>query len=66
VLLIHADDDRNVAFSQTIDLARRFERKGFEFESIAIPDDTHHWMKHANAVRVCEATAEFLKRKLMK
>lgn len=64
VLLIHADDDRNVPFSQTVDLARRFENKKFEFEYLAIPDDTHHWMKFSNAVKVSEATADFLHRKL--
>ncbi|MCX2573030.1 S9 family peptidase [Pedobacter sandarakinus] len=65
-LLIHADDDRNVAFNQTVDLAKRFEDKKFDFEFLAIPDDTHHWMKFSNAVKVSEATADFLKRKLMK
>jgi dipeptidyl aminopeptidase/acylaminoacyl peptidase len=64
VLLIHADDDRNVNFSQTVDLAKRFQETGFSFESMAIPDDTHHWMKFENALRVSEATAEFLLRKL--
>lgn len=64
-LIIHADDDRNVAFSQSIDLAKRFEDKKFEFEFLVIPDDTHHWMKFSNGVRVSEATADFLKRKLM-
>ncbi|HXH99582.1 MAG TPA: prolyl oligopeptidase family serine peptidase [Sphingobacteriaceae bacterium] len=66
VLLIHGDDDRNVAFSQTVELARRFEQKGFPFEYLAIPDDTHHWMKFQNAVKVSEATADFLRRKLLK
>lgn len=65
-LIIHADDDRNVAFSQSVDLAKRFEDKKFEFESLVIPDDTHHWMKFSNGVKVSEATADFLKRKLMK
>ena len=65
-LIIHADDDRNVAFSQSVDLAKRFEDKKFEFESLVIPDDTHHWMKFSNGVKVSEATAEFLKRQLMK
>ncbi|MGV3687229.1 MAG: S9 family peptidase [Daejeonella sp.] len=65
-LIIHADDDRNVNFSQSVDLARRFEDKKFEFEYLAIPDDTHHWMKYSNGVKVSEVTAEFLKRKLMK
>ncbi len=63
-LLIHADDDRNVPFSQSVDLARRFENKKFDFEYLAIPDDTHHWMKFSNAVKVSEATADFLHRKL--
>lgn len=64
-LIIHADDDRNVNFSQSVDLARRFEDKKFEFEYLAIPDDTHHWMKYSNGVKVSEVTADFLKRKLM-
>ncbi len=64
-LIIHADDDRNVAFNQSVDLAKRFEDKKFEFEFLAIPDDTHHWMKFSNGLKVSEATADFLKRKLM-
>jgi dipeptidyl aminopeptidase/acylaminoacyl peptidase len=63
-LIIHADDDRNVSFSQSVDLARRFENKKFAFEYLAIPDDTHHWMKFTNALKVSEVTADFLKRKL--
>ncbi len=65
-LIIHADDDRNVNFSQSVDLARRFEDKKFDFEYLAIPDDTHHWMKYSNGVKVSEVTADFLRRKLMK
>ena len=65
VLIIHGDDDRNVAFSQSVELAKRFEDKKFDFEYLAIPDDTHHWMKFSNGLKVSEATAEFLKRKLM-
>jgi dipeptidyl aminopeptidase/acylaminoacyl peptidase len=60
VLLIHADDDRNVDFGQTIDLFRRLENKGVAFEYLAIPDDTHHWMKYSNALIVDKATAAFL------
>ncbi len=64
-LIIHADDDRNVAFNQSVDLIKRFEDKKFDFEFLAIPDDTHHWMKFSNGLKVSEATADFLKRKLM-
>jgi dipeptidyl aminopeptidase/acylaminoacyl peptidase len=63
VLLIHADDDRNVRFSQTVDLARRLEKQGVPFEELIIPDDTHHMM-YANWVRVGEAVADFFVRKL--
>ncbi|MEX6688238.1 prolyl oligopeptidase family serine peptidase [Danxiaibacter flavus] len=65
VLLIHGDDDGNVPFHQTVDLAKRFMEKKFPFESLIIPDETHHWMKHSNALKVDEAVADFLKRKLM-
>lgn len=64
VLLIHADDDRNVRVSQTMDLVRRLDQTEVEHPVIIIPDDTHHWMRFANIMRVNEATAEFLERKL--
>lgn len=62
VLLIHGDDDRNVRFSQTTDLVRRLEKAGVTFEELVIPDDTHHFMRHANIVKVNSATAAFFDR----
>jgi len=59
VLLIHGDDDRNVRFNQTTDLVRRLESTGVLFEELAIPDDTHHFMRHANQVRVNAAILAF-------
>jgi dipeptidyl aminopeptidase/acylaminoacyl peptidase len=64
VLIIHGDDDRNVAFSQSTDLVRRLEAQRVPFETMVIVDDTHHWMKHENALKVGEATADFFVRKL--
>ncbi len=64
VLLIHGDDDRNVRFSQTVDLARRLAGTGVEVEEMVIPDDTHHMMKHTNWVRVDSAAAAYFKKKL--
>ncbi|MBL7850398.1 MAG: S9 family peptidase [Cyclobacteriaceae bacterium] len=66
VLMIHGDDDRNVRFSQTTDLVRRLEKKGVEMETLVIVDDTHHWMKHTNALVVYQATADYFVKKLMK
>lgn len=64
VLMIHADDDRNVRFAQTVDLVQRLRARGVELEEIVIPDDTHHWMMFANQMRVNAATAEYFERKL--
>jgi dipeptidyl aminopeptidase/acylaminoacyl peptidase len=62
VLLIHGDDDRNVRFNQTTDLVRRLEKAGISHEELVIPDDTHHFMRHANQVRVDAAVAAFFDR----
>ena len=66
VLFIHADDDRNVPFSQSIDLINRLQKKKVPMETLVIADDTHHWMKFSNALRVFQATADYLKAQLMK
>ncbi len=63
VLIIHADDDRNVRFSQSIDLIGRLEKKGVPYETLMIVDDTHHMMRWANAVTVYGAVADFFVRK---
>ncbi|UFH56426.1 S9 family peptidase [Spirosoma sp. KNUC1025] len=65
VLIIHGDDDRNVRFSQSTDLVRRLDKQGVPMETLVIVDDTHHWMKHTNALKMGTATADFFKRKLM-
>ena len=62
VLLIHGDDDRNVRFSQTTDLVRRLEKAGATFDELIIPDDTHHFLRHANLVKVDAAVAAFFDR----
>lgn len=66
VLIIHADDDRNVPFSQSTDLVQRLLEKGVDIETLVIVDDTHHFMMFANQMKVNKAAAEYLIRKLMK
>jgi hypothetical protein len=63
-LIIHADDDRNVPFSQSIDLIRRLQKTGTPLETMMIVDDTHHFMRHANQMKVDTAIADFFQRKL--
>jgi dipeptidyl aminopeptidase/acylaminoacyl peptidase len=62
VLLIHGDDDRNVRFNQTTDLVRRLGKAGVTYEELVIPDDTHHFQRHANMIRVNSAVAAFFDR----
>jgi dipeptidyl aminopeptidase/acylaminoacyl peptidase len=64
VLVIHGDDDRNVRFSQSVDLVRRLAAARIAYEELIIPDDTHHFFLHANSVRVNSATAAFFDRML--
>ncbi len=66
VLVIHADDDRNVSFSQSVDLINRLQKKKVPMESMVIVDDTHHWMKYSNTLKVFQATADYFKAKLLK
>ena len=44
MLLIHADDDRNVQFHETVDLKRRLQAKGVSVEEVVIPDDIHDFL----------------------
>jgi dipeptidyl aminopeptidase/acylaminoacyl peptidase len=65
VLLIQGDDDRNVRFHQTIDLARRLRAKGdVEVEELVIPDEIHDFLRWADWYKADRATTEFLARKL--
>lgn len=63
VLMIHADDDRNVRFNQSTDLFRRLETKGVSVESLVIVDDTHHFMRHTNWLTVDRAVGDFFVRR---
>ncbi|HUN24718.1 MAG TPA: prolyl oligopeptidase family serine peptidase [Steroidobacteraceae bacterium] len=65
VLLIQGDDDRNVPFAQTVDLARRLELRHVPFEELVIPNEIHEFLRHATWERVDQATVEFLARQLM-
>ena len=65
VLLIHGDDDRNVRFSQSTDLVRRLAMAKVPFETLVIPDDTHHFLRYANIVTVDKAAAASLERQLL-
>ncbi|MFN7944954.1 MAG: prolyl oligopeptidase family serine peptidase [Blastocatellia bacterium] len=64
VLFIHGDDDRNVAFSQTVDLAVRLRERGVPFEQIVYPDEVHDFLLHRHWIEIYKAAADFLDRHL--
>lgn len=64
VLLIHGDDDRNVPFSQTVDLVQRLRAQHVSFEELIIPDEIHGFLRWQDWVRAYSATAEFFDRTL--
>ena len=64
VLLIHGDDDRNVAFSQTVDLARKLRERGVEFEQLVFPDEVHDLLRHDHWLAVYKAATDFFDRRL--
>jgi dipeptidyl aminopeptidase/acylaminoacyl peptidase len=64
VLLIHGDDDRNVPFSESVDLAESLARAGVEYEELVFPDDVHDFLLHKNWLAALEASFDFLERKL--
>ncbi|HEX8073185.1 MAG TPA: prolyl oligopeptidase family serine peptidase [Pyrinomonadaceae bacterium] len=64
VLLVHGDDDRNVAFAQTVLLVRRLREQRVEFEQLVFPDEVHDFLRHQDWLRAYAAAADFFDRKL--
>jgi dipeptidyl aminopeptidase/acylaminoacyl peptidase len=66
VLLIHADDDRNVEFHQTVDLKQRLLEKGVTVEELVIPDDIHDFLLWRTWRTVTTATGAFFEKQFMR
>jgi dipeptidyl aminopeptidase/acylaminoacyl peptidase len=64
VLLIHGDDDRNVPFEQTVDLAQRLREHHVPFEQLILPDEIHDFLLWKTFIRSYSATADFFDRTL--
>jgi dipeptidyl aminopeptidase/acylaminoacyl peptidase len=66
VLLIQGDDDRNVPFSQTVDLAQRLRENHVPLGIMVFPDEVHGFLMHKTWVKAYGATADFFNRQLKK
>ena len=64
VLLIHGDDDRNVPFGQTVDLAQRLREQKVYFEELILPDEIHDFLIWRNWVRAYGASFDFFVKNL--
>jgi dipeptidyl aminopeptidase/acylaminoacyl peptidase len=64
VLLIQGDDDRNVSFHQTVDLARRLEALGAPYEELVLPNEIHGFLRWKSWLTADTATAAFFDQRL--
>jgi dipeptidyl aminopeptidase/acylaminoacyl peptidase len=64
VLLIHGDDDRNVAFNQTVILTEALRAHGVPFEEMIFPDEVHDYLLFHHWIVGLKAGDEFFDRKL--
>jgi dipeptidyl aminopeptidase/acylaminoacyl peptidase len=64
VLLVHGDDDRNVLFQQTTDLAEKLRDKNVPVEVLVLPDEIHGFLRYDSWKRVFENAKDFFDRNL--
>ncbi|HET7106551.1 MAG TPA: prolyl oligopeptidase family serine peptidase [Candidatus Acidoferrum sp.] len=62
VLFIHGDDDRNVIFSQTVDLVARLRARGVHIEQLIFPDEVHDFLLYSSWLRALQANSDFFDR----
>jgi dipeptidyl aminopeptidase/acylaminoacyl peptidase len=64
VYLSQGDDDRNVAFSQGVELANGLEARGIPVTTSVVPDELHEYAAYAHELARFTETANFLVRTL--
>ena len=66
VLMIHGDDDRNVPFSESVNMAEMLRKQGVHVEQLVLPDEVHSFLLYGNWVKAYNATFEFVDRQFNK
>jgi dipeptidyl aminopeptidase/acylaminoacyl peptidase len=64
VLFIHGDDDRNVPFSETVNIIEALRPRKVYFEQMILPDEVHFFLLHRSWVKAYEASFDFIERKM--
>ena len=62
VLLIHGDDDRNVPFAESVELAEMLRGNGVHVEHLVFPDEVHGFLLHRNWMAAFRAAEDFFDR----
>jgi dipeptidyl aminopeptidase/acylaminoacyl peptidase len=64
VLLIQGDDDRNVQFSQMVEIADALRKQGVDYEELVFPNEIHDFLLHRTWLAAYSAAADFFQRRL--
>jgi dipeptidyl aminopeptidase/acylaminoacyl peptidase len=64
VLLIQGDDDRNVDFSETVDLLQRLRTQKVHVEELIFPDEIHGFLMWKTWIKAYGATEDFFGREM--
>ena len=64
VLLVSGDDDRNVQFQETTDLAMRLMERNVPVEILVLPDEVHGFLRYDSWRKIFVSAADFFKRRL--
>jgi dipeptidyl aminopeptidase/acylaminoacyl peptidase len=64
VLVIHADDDRNVPFSETVHLVEDLRKQHVHIEQLIFPDEVHDFLTHTRWLQLMRTSTDFLNRHL--
>jgi len=62
VLLIQGDDDRNVPFSEMVQLVEALRKQGVDAQQLVFPDEIHDFLTHARWLEAYHAAADFFDR----
>jgi dipeptidyl aminopeptidase/acylaminoacyl peptidase len=64
VLLVHGDDDRNVPFSESVELVEQLRARKVHTEQLVFPDEVHGFLMQRSWRRLFTTAADFLDRQL--
>lgn len=64
VLLVQGDDDHNVRFHQTVDLARRLDKAHVPYSELVLPNEIHGFLRYNSFLQADTATVDFLQKHL--